>query len=103
MTDPASDFTDAERRVIAMFIHRTPSWLDGAFYYAAFILPSFLFAAYAVVSGNCRVLLLAYITLLSVAVMYLLYSGPTQRALYSALRKYESRVRALESGREPSR
>jgi hypothetical protein len=97
--DPASEFTDAERRVIAMFLHQSPSRFDEIFHYGAYVLPSVLFAAYAVSTESCVALLLAYVSLLTVVVLYLIYSRRSLVHMYSALRKYESRVRALDTHR----
>jgi signal peptidase I len=94
--DPTADFTDAERRLIAMFLHRAPSRFDTVFHYGAYVLPSVLFAGYAFATASCAALLLAYASLLIVVIMYLTYSGSMQQTLHSTLVKYESRVRALD-------
>jgi len=98
--DPSADFTDAERRLIAMFIHRAPSRFDTVFQYGAYVLPSVLFAGYALTTASCVALLLAYVSLLIVVVLYLTYSGAMQQTLHATILKYESRVRALDRSSE---
>src|SRR5262245_58910045 len=101
--DAAQEFTDAERRLIALYLHRAPSRFDSAFNYAAYVLPSVLFAGYALVTASFVALLLAYVSLLIVVVMYLVQTDRMQATLYAAIRKYESRLRMLDvPGRVPS-
>ena len=100
--DPTAEFTDAERRFIAMYLHRAPSRFDTVFNYGAYVLPSVLFAGYAFGTASCVALLLAYVSLLIVVVLYLTYSGSMQQTMHTTLVKYESRVRALDRSSERS-
>jgi hypothetical protein len=71
---------------------------ERSLWYVAYILPSVLFALYALWNQDFVAALVAYLALLVVAVLYLNYSGRYSEHFRSILAKYEEKVGAL---REP--
>ena len=73
---------------------RTP---ERRLWYIAYVLPSVLFALYALWHRDFAAALVAYVALLTVALMYLSYSTRHSEHLRSALEKYEAAVGALKA------
>lgn len=83
------EFTREENQLITLYIHRHRSWFDTLFHYGAYILPSFIFAIYAILKGDFVAAIVAYVALFVMAVLYLSYSGRCSRILRSILVKYD--------------
>jgi hypothetical protein len=96
----STPFSPEERRLIAMYLRPGSRSPERRLWFVAYILPSVLFATYALWNRDFIAALVAYIALLVVALMYLSYSTRYSEHLRSALEKYEDAVGALK---EPMR
>jgi hypothetical protein len=88
-------FTEEEKRVVFQLLQRDPAKSQDWMAYVVYLLPSLLFAAYGVWADEKNAFIVAYITLFVVVLSYLVYVGGQANALYGAVKKYESSVRAL--------
>jgi hypothetical protein len=91
-------FTKDERQEIFQIIRSENSKLMASFTYVTYILPSLLFALYGTWKQDFLAVLVAYIALITVAVMYLQYSFDLGKHLRPAIKKYEDEVGALVKG-----
>jgi hypothetical protein len=91
-------FTPEERHAVLLCLMPSAKRPERRFWYAAFVLPSLLFALYGLWNRDFLATLVAYVALLTVALMYLSYRTRASDHLRSALEKYEEKVGAL---REP--
>ena len=89
------EFTDEEKAVVARLLHRKPSAREALSDYAIYIIPSLAFAIYSTWAHDFVAALVAYGSLLFVAVWYLSYSQKVSRPLFSALQKYEKHSNKL--------
>lgn len=96
----APSFTEEEKRIVHRILQRVPGKHEGLLIYSVYIFPSLLFAAYGLWKRDFVAVLVAYIALLVVALMYLSYTRGDGHALYSAVRKYEDEVGALQGSTE---
>ena len=93
-------FTPEERHAVLLCLIPSAKRPERRFWYVAFVLPSLLFALYGLWNRDFLAMLVAYIALLSVALMYLSYRTRASDHLRSALEKYEERVGALREQRQ---
>ena len=84
------ELTKEERAAVDSMIKRKISKGEVAFSYAIYIVPSLLFAIYALWKQDFVASLVAYSALLIVVVWYLAYSFSSGKHLYLALVKYEN-------------
>ncbi len=89
-------FTAEEKRIVARVLFREPKKKVTLFIYFVSILPSMLFAGYSVWVQDWRAGLLAYVALLVMVVLYANDAQNTAYPLYSAIKKYEAVVGALQ-------
>jgi hypothetical protein len=86
-------FTPEERHLVLMAMR--PMTPERSFWYMVYVLPSALFATYALLHKEFAAGLVAYIALLIPSLMYL-SRGARHAALWcSILAKYEAKVGAL--------
>jgi predicted cobalt transporter CbtA len=91
-------FSPEERRLVLLYLRPGALIQERSLWYLAYIVPSVLFAIYAVWRRDFVAALVAYVALLVPALMYLSYSGRYSKQFRSILEKYEGSVGAL---REP--
>jgi hypothetical protein len=91
-------FTPQERHTVLLCLQPAAAAPERRLWYVAFVLPSVLFALYGLWHQDFVAMLVAYVALLSVALMYLARNTTRSDHLRRALEKYEARVGAL---REP--
>ncbi len=91
------ELTKEERTAVESMIKRKISKGEVAFSYAIYIVPSLLFAIYALWKRDYVASLVAYSALFIVVVWYLAYSFSSGKHLYSAFEKYESAMEATPS------
>lgn len=89
--------TKEEREAVARMLADDTGWRGTLFEYGVYILPTLLFAGYGMMKQDWIAALVAYVSLLLVAVMYLSYGKSFSTPLRSALRKYEESVGALSA------
>src|SRR5262249_13332221 len=88
-------FTPEERHTVILCLEPVAGRPEKRLWYVAFLLPSGLFALYGLWNQDFLAMLVAYIALLSVALMYLGRSSQRLDYLRTALEKYEAQVCAL--------
>jgi len=81
--------TDDEKRYIAGYLQHRSQTADAVFTYGAYILPSFLFAIYALWKADFVAALVAYAALLVVALLYLGHVKKSSDTFRSILEKFE--------------
>jgi len=94
------ELTEDEKVVVAQLLSRKPSARDMFSDYAMFVVPSLAFAIYSIWAHDFVAALVAYGSLLFVAVWYLWHSQRVSGSLYTALRKYENVSNKLGTGNE---
>src|SRR5262245_48603817 len=81
--------TDDEKRYIAGYLRHRSQTADAVFTYGAYILPSLLFAMYALWKADFVAALVAYAALLVVALLYLGHAKKSSDTFRSILEKFE--------------
>ena len=93
------EFTEEERRLIALYTHKPRANSDRVFLYGSYILPSFLFACYALWKHDFLAALTAYIALFIMALLYVGKSVEYTATIVSICKKAEALSAALKQGR----
>lgn len=88
--------TPEEQAVVWRVLRHPSRRLAAVFDYGVYILPTLLFAAYGTWKLEFAAMLVAYASLLIVALLYLSYSHAAAQTLRTALEKYEAEVGALK-------
>jgi len=83
------ELTDDEKRYISAFLQHRSQTADFVFHYGAYILPSLLFAMYALWNGDFVAALVAYAALLVVVLLYLSQAKRSSDIFRSILEKCE--------------
>jgi hypothetical protein len=96
----ARDFTEQERRLVALFVHYRHGVRERVLVYVAYVLPSILVASYGFSNADFAASLLAYLALLFPATVYLGRYRRNLDLLRSIIEKYEAKLDA--SGARPS-
>lgn len=82
--------TDDEKRYIAAYLQPRSRAADFVFQYGAYILPSLLFAIYALWNRDFVAALVAYAALLVVALLYLSHAQKSSDTFRSLLEKFDA-------------
>lgn len=82
--------TDDEKRYIAAFLQQRSKTADFVFSYGAYILPSLLFAIYALWKKDFVAALVAYVALLVVALLYLSHAQKSSDTFRTLLEKFDA-------------
>jgi VIT1/CCC1 family predicted Fe2+/Mn2+ transporter len=84
--------TEDEKRYISAYLKNRSKTSDAIFHYGTYILPSLLFALYALWKEDFVAALVAYVALLIVAIIYLSYAKSSGDTFRSILEKFEAVV-----------
>jgi hypothetical protein len=90
------EFTDDEKRLIYLCTQKRSTRLETLSHYGVYVLPSLLFAGYALWRHDLIAAITAYIALLVAAVLYLSKAGEYSATLASICRKSEAMSKALK-------
>ncbi len=90
------EFTEEERKLMYLYSHKRSTRLETISYYGIYVLPSLLFACYAVWKSDLIAAVTAYIALFIVVVIYLSRSGEYDATLASVCNKAEAMSKILK-------
>jgi|GEM_PF-3428586 len=89
------EFTDDEKRLIALYTLKYRGGFDRLVLYGAYVLPSLLFACYAVWNKDYLAAITAYVALFILALLYISKSTEYTATFASICKKAEALSAAL--------